>query len=317
MASDRLQQLYDALEREGPDGPVAQALKSWGNYSPTVYDDGKWFPEAVITYFQGILEIVRAVDPSIPPGLPPHCLHPQWIADFLGVSVEELNWPSVPAPVAIAGSLRNIEAKLDTALGTLPDPGRTATDQQPDFQFRLDGASWSIRFRAGAIREHGTFPKMKGFQYLARLLGSPPNRPIEAIDLMNATDPRVTQVRFSVQQELDDPEIVRKAIERLDDDIVQAEENDDEKKVALLEDQKQQLANYVAGASGLAARRTLGPSDPHDKARKAVRNALDRAWETIVEGKMPECAKFLKHHILPSGSTFYYSPPTPAPDWKV
>lgn len=117
MTSDRLQRLYDALENEGPDGPVAKALATWGNYSPVVYQDGRWLPEGVIAYFQGILEIVRVVDPSVPPGLPPHCLDPHWIADFLGITFEELDWPATanqPSPDAgQVGALNRIAGAIE------------------------------------------------------------------------------------------------------------------------------------------------------------------------------------------------------------
>src|SRR5258708_6863615 len=110
------ERIHDALESDGPDSPVPKALATCGNYSPIVYQDGKSLPEGVIAYFQGILEIVRAADPAGPPALPPHCLDPHWIADFLGVSIAELNWPGIATPVAIADSLERIEAKLECNL---------------------------------------------------------------------------------------------------------------------------------------------------------------------------------------------------------
>jgi hypothetical protein len=107
--ADYLARILGSAAEGDLDWKLAEALERWGNVSPIVYDGGRWLAEGVISYFSCIHQIVRALDESIPPGLPAHCFDPTFIAGFLGISVEELHYPQA----ALDAHLARIESKLD------------------------------------------------------------------------------------------------------------------------------------------------------------------------------------------------------------
>jgi hypothetical protein len=67
-------------------------LGHWGDGKFAVGENGKWHYEGFINLFQGLHEAMRAVDPTIPPALPPHCLDPEVIANFFGIPLKDMNW---------------------------------------------------------------------------------------------------------------------------------------------------------------------------------------------------------------------------------
>jgi hypothetical protein len=107
--ADPVTRILEGVAKRDLDPRVAEALERWGSLSPVVYDGGKWLAEGVITYFTAIHQIARALNESVPPGLPAHCFDPVFIAGFLGISVEELHYPQPPLDARLA----RIESKLD------------------------------------------------------------------------------------------------------------------------------------------------------------------------------------------------------------
>jgi len=67
-------------------------LRHWGDGNFTVRQNGKWLYEGFVNVFQALHEAMRAIDPSIPAGLPSHCLDPEVIVMFFRIPLKELNW---------------------------------------------------------------------------------------------------------------------------------------------------------------------------------------------------------------------------------
>jgi hypothetical protein len=71
----------------------------WGDGKFIVGDGkGKWHYEAFVLMFKALHEAMRAVDPSIPPGLPPHCLDPKSIAKIFRIPLADMNAPTTARP---------------------------------------------------------------------------------------------------------------------------------------------------------------------------------------------------------------------------
>ena len=66
-------------------------------------------------------------------------------------------------------------------------------------------------------------------------------------------------------------------------------------------------------------KRRLGPATPPEKARQAVRKAIDRAIDNMrkMQPPLPQLAAHLKTSIVGEGTSFVYRPPDPAPDWDL
>ncbi len=88
-------------------------------FGPVIFDNGVWVVGGLIASFHREWERLRVKDDSLSTGLPAQCLDPVQIAEFLGVSVEEMDWPG-PAASPTQEALDRIEAKLDAGLGVRP-----------------------------------------------------------------------------------------------------------------------------------------------------------------------------------------------------
>jgi hypothetical protein len=55
--------------------------------------------KVIVGVFQALHEAMRAVDPSIPTDLPPHCLDPVAVAKFFGIPFEDSNRQGKTKPV--------------------------------------------------------------------------------------------------------------------------------------------------------------------------------------------------------------------------
>jgi hypothetical protein len=67
-------------------------LRHWGDGKIVVGENGQWHYEGFVNLSQAMHEALRAVDPSIPAGLPAHVLDPEVIARFFKIPLEDLNW---------------------------------------------------------------------------------------------------------------------------------------------------------------------------------------------------------------------------------
>jgi hypothetical protein len=79
----QIERFRDALQGEGSE--LGEALARWRDYSPVVCQDGRWLLDGFITYFRGINEMLAAIDPDVPVGLPAQCMDPVQIARFFGL----------------------------------------------------------------------------------------------------------------------------------------------------------------------------------------------------------------------------------------
>jgi excisionase family DNA binding protein len=77
--------------------------------------------EPPVNLFQALHEAMRAVDPAIPPGLPPHVLDPVVIAAFFGIPLEDMNWKGPPRPAEVEAKLDRLEDKTRELFDRLED----------------------------------------------------------------------------------------------------------------------------------------------------------------------------------------------------
>ncbi|QDT91723.1 MerR family transcriptional regulator [Gimesia algae] len=89
-------QYRQAFENVEPGSQLDLVLHKWKGFSHTVKLNGAWKLEGFITWFQQNYEILRAIEPSLEPTMPPQCLDPESIARLFRIPVEELApWLSV------------------------------------------------------------------------------------------------------------------------------------------------------------------------------------------------------------------------------
>jgi hypothetical protein len=84
------ERIGDALANVQPGSELDQVLKRWEGHDFTVKISGRWRLNGFIDFFQNMLEISHAVDPSIDPRLPVQCYDPKYIAQFFRIPLEEL-----------------------------------------------------------------------------------------------------------------------------------------------------------------------------------------------------------------------------------
>lgn len=89
--SRRIQALYETGEIEN--------IPGWGNGSFILGDGhGNWLYENFIAMFRACHGLMRAVDPTVPESLPPHCFDREFIADMFKIPLEKLNGPVKAKP---------------------------------------------------------------------------------------------------------------------------------------------------------------------------------------------------------------------------
>src|SRR5688500_8584191 len=78
-ACDYILERWAAARREPDADPdVAAALDRWSGHSFVIRSgDGPYLLEGFQTFFMALRDVVGAMDPSLPPGLPPHLLDPK------------------------------------------------------------------------------------------------------------------------------------------------------------------------------------------------------------------------------------------------
>ena len=202
------------------------------------------------------------------------------------------------------------------------DEGVTPSDDVPDevpaYCFRLCGGMWQVRFAEG---DPGYFPDLKGFGIIARLLRQPnPPKSITALELMGSDSKRVPAAQIDTPAT--DEEGLREYEEQIAEykrEIAEANEREDDARAKALEWKLAELTKHVLAVTGFAGRvRSIGPASPAEKARKAVRNVLKRAYGKMQSASPPltELVNHLRRNIVPEGCTYAYRPEDP-PDWNL
>ena len=83
-------ELRQALENVEQGSELDLILEKWKGFQHTVKENETWKLEGFISWFQHNYEIMRAIEPSLPPALPQHCVDPDSIARFFGIPVVDL-----------------------------------------------------------------------------------------------------------------------------------------------------------------------------------------------------------------------------------
>jgi hypothetical protein len=135
------------------------------------------------------------------------------------------------------------------------------------------GKVWHLTWRG----EHGSIPDAKGLADIAALVRQP-GREISALELAGG-GPHAGQSR----SELIDIEALRayrNRLQELDAEIERADDHADVGRVELLGNEREQLLSEIRRATGLGGQLRPHPSDPTERARKAVsarlRDAITR-----------------------------------------
>lgn len=71
---------------------LGQALRRARGYQPVVCENGVWQLDAFISYFRTWYEVLRAIDPSLPPGLS-SLTDPRVICELFSIPIESTNAP--------------------------------------------------------------------------------------------------------------------------------------------------------------------------------------------------------------------------------
>jgi hypothetical protein len=78
-----------ALKNVEPGSELERVLQRWKGYEHLFRRNGKWLIGGLITFFEHFYDIMRAVDSSLDPRLPPQCFDPESIAILFRIPREE------------------------------------------------------------------------------------------------------------------------------------------------------------------------------------------------------------------------------------
>jgi hypothetical protein len=81
-AADLAERLAKELRQIQSGSRLYQVLQRWKDFDFIVKENGKWLLEGFVNWFHKNYEILRAVDPTFPPSLPPQCFDMESITAF-------------------------------------------------------------------------------------------------------------------------------------------------------------------------------------------------------------------------------------------
>lgn len=217
------------------------------------------------------------------------------------------------------------------ATGSLPELHLSQVSDQKDEignVFRKEGESWRIKYEGKGVYINDS----KGMRYLAMLLKNP-KQEFSAVQLyqeIETSQPsntkKIQEGRF-FEDELtisnlgDTEEVIdnraltecKHRIKELKSEIEEAKENFDSHRAEELEEEKEQLENYLLAAMGIGgkARRF---DNPAERARKAVTNQIKKSIKKI-HNHHPTFGTYLKNSIK-TGRFCSYSPEKPT-SWEI
>jgi hypothetical protein len=182
------------------------------------------------------------------------------------------------------------------------------------YLFRLRGNMWELRFG----EERGNFPNRKGLRIIERLLRFP-NEAVPATELQGI-DCRMGIGNESAQDAVDRPTIaeIKSRLAEIDNDIDEARRDRDEAALSRLELEKEKTIAELSKSLGLGGNsRKLGPKPIVESTRIAVRQNLDRAYESLSAAQPPmtRLADHLARNILSEGHKYAYRPEV-CPAWE-
>jgi hypothetical protein len=93
-AADQVACLQEAFRNPETETELGRAVARLRQ--PFVIGDGKkWLYQGFVGALSALHDALRAMDDSTPPGLPAHVHDPAWIAEALGLRLEDFNWTGV------------------------------------------------------------------------------------------------------------------------------------------------------------------------------------------------------------------------------
>jgi hypothetical protein len=259
--------------------------------------------------------------------------------------VQQMQNPEAIAPAIRRGICEESEKVL---AAFHPPPGAATAEPVPahppqgttsegEHLFRREGNFWRIRYGA----EAGLAKHIKGMAYIATLLGSP-HKLIDALDL-DAPTPTLDKATYRMTQDetvaasdegeihlggprgqavLDNPAFnqYRRRLQQIEEELAQARKNKDQGRVDRLVEEEFVITKELGGANASGGRkRLLGPPGPAEKARQAVRKAIDRAIDSLEKMQPPlaQLVEHLKASLPGENMSFVYRPVGPAPAWDL
>ncbi len=212
-------------------------------------------------------------------------------------------------------------------------------DEEPSYLFRDEGGVYRVRFKG----ETNTIPKLKGAMYIYELLQHP-NKEYPASKLhalVMTIDSEVESRRqwgsnsLKVQHVEDDGEMscpqwdtgktdqkedqsaLRNCHDRLEEikaDLEQPEVKLNSVEFDVLKQEESKILAEINKMTGLGGKARFKSTD--ERARTSVSKAIDRIIKSCREKwNLPKLAKYLNKHIK-RGTSCFYQPPVPPPDWK-
>jgi tetratricopeptide (TPR) repeat protein len=217
----------------------------------------------------------------------------------------------------LSGIGARVAAALDGA-----EAGSTDTPAGATATFRREGEIWTMAYGGRTVRLHD----LKGFRYIADLLGSP-GRDIFALDLLAAHAARGWEESGLLELERpastsDEPVLDERAkaeykqrIRELADETDEARSWHDPERVRKLESEMDAIAQELRRAVGLGGRDRQMLS-PAERARVSVTKAIKVAIRAIAKD-CPQMAKHLDASIRTGRFCSYAPPGQEPPRWTL
>ena len=178
--------------------------------------------------------------------------------------------------------------------------------QQP-YLYQRNGQFWVVQF----MEETGHFRDLGGFRHIAKLMAYP-GKLIESLELQGLQhSPVANQYRKPHLALEDEAHVITNGIAELEEHIAEERKAGNLARVWELQESCNDLKKYLRQGQ---LRRL--DSNPREKARKAVSNAISRA-KRLIKASMPEFADFIERSVGPNSASWMYSPPPPAPSWVL
>jgi hypothetical protein len=180
--------------------------------------------------------------------------------------------------------------------------------ERPAASFRREGEFWTITYAGETFR----LRDVKGFRYLAFLLGSP-GKEIHALELAQAVEGVTGRTAAGPAEPVLDAqakEAYRRRLQELGEELQEARDWNDTERIARTEAEIDAVTDELARAAGLGGRDRELPS-PAERARVSVTKAIRAAIKSI-ERHSPALGTHLSASIR-TGRFCSYAPPGEEP----
>lgn len=189
------------------------------------------------------------------------------------------------------------------------DPRRAHTWLMGAAGFFLEGDFWTLSFEDRVVRVKDA----KGTRYIARLL----SKQGDEVHVLDVAELDRRHIAPSGREELLDGSArasYKARIERLEDDIAQAEGSGDIVAAERARDERDAIVRELTRAYGLGGRPRRASGDPIERARKAVTERI-RTTISHIETVHPPLGSHLRRSVR-TGTFCSYAPESPV-DWDL